>query len=114
MLSNIRTARNHISDLRTSLLSPVPEPIGDCLPKLVEAAGLILLIEQGFRTAPNRALLPELLQLKADLAAVAKLIEHGLIFYQGWARLIGSATGGYTSAGGATPLAAPGTVFVRG
>jgi len=45
----------------------------------------------------------ELGALRNELRIVNRLIEHGAAYYQGWAKLLGAAAGGYmpTGRGGA-------------
>ena len=56
----------------------------------------------------------ELKALEKDLAAVDKLIEHGVEFWNQWAGLLGSRTGGYTPSGEARPVVAAETISIRG
>ena len=115
MRSNLNLARTRIGQLRGALLSPSPEEIERCLPGLVEAAACLGLIQQQLGLeAPDPELGRELKALKNDLSAVNKLIEHGAEFYRGWAKLLGSATSGYTPTGDAAPISAVGTMSIRG
>jgi hypothetical protein len=119
MRTGINAARQHVAALRIALLSRSPEPVEECLPRLVEAAGCLGLIEQQLRTErPDAASVAEsvheLNALKRELRAVQKLIEHGAKFYRGWANLLSAATADYTPAGEAAPLSAAGTIWIRG
>jgi hypothetical protein len=116
MRSSISAVRGHIAALRAALLSRSPEPIEECLPRLVEAVGCLSQMERQLRAecALDPESLKELKALKRDLRAVGKLIEHGAKFYQGWANLLSAATTGYTPAGEIAPLSASGTIWIRG
>jgi hypothetical protein len=118
MRANIKLVRGHVAALRIALLSHTPEPIERCLPRLVDAAGCLGMIEQELRARrPGRAdaqSIQDLNVLKGELRAVHKLIEHGAKFYQGWANLLSAATSDYTRAGEAAPLSAAGTISIRG
>ena len=95
MRSNLNTARRNVEQLRNALVSPSPQDIEQCLPGLVEAAACLGIIQQNLGAGEaDPELGRELKALKNDLTAVNKLIEHGATFYQGWARLLGSATAG--------------------
>jgi hypothetical protein len=113
---SIRQVRQHIGVLRTALLAESPEPIEECLPRLVEAAGSLGLIERQLRTerTADAGSVHELNALQSDLRAVGKLIENGAKFYQGLANLLSAATKNYTSGGQISPLSASGTISIRG
>jgi hypothetical protein len=116
MRTNINSARKQVAALRLALISASPEPIEECLPRLVEAGAHLGLVEQALRTGrvSDPDLILELNALKGELRAAGKLVAFGLAFYQGWGRLLASSTAGYTPAGEAAPLVASGTVSVRG
>lgn len=115
MRSNLNLARTRIEQLRSALRSPSPEEIERCLPGLVEAAACLGLIQQQLGCeAFEPELGRELKALKNDLNLVGRLIEHGAAFYLGWAKLLGSATSGYTPSGEAAPISAAGTMSIRG
>jgi hypothetical protein len=115
MLSKVSSARRELARVREALISPAPEEIEKCLPALAEAAGCLASIEQDLRsTAAPHELAGELTHLRAELKAAAKLIANGAAFYHGWAKLLASAAIGYTPSGDAAPLAAAGTISVKG
>lgn len=116
MRSNLSTAQSHVQALRRALLSSSPEEIEQCLPLLSEAAGCLTTIQRELALQPDQdpGFAGELKTLKQELRVVTKLIEHGAAFWQGWARLFGAATGGYTPSGEPRPVAAVGTVSLRG
>ncbi len=115
MRSNLKIARNRIEQLRGALLSPSPEEIERCLPGLVEAVACLGLVQQNLSgEGADPELSRELKTLRIELTAVSRLIEHGAAFYHGWAKLLGSATSGYTPTGDAAPISAAGTMWIRG
>ena len=116
MLSSLRRAREHVAALRGALVSPSPEEIERFLPALVEAAACLGSVQHEIETSSTGVpeLREELHALKSELALVQRLIEHGATFYQGWARLLGSATGGYTPSGESAPLTGARTISAQG
>jgi hypothetical protein len=115
MRSKLSLARIQVDRLRSVLLTPSPEKIEQCLPGLAEALACLGEVQRSLGVeAADPELGRELKVLKNDLNAVRKLIEHGAEFYQGWAKLLGSATSGYTPTGDAAPISAAGTVSIRG
>ena len=111
----VAQARSHVVELHAALLKPDPEAILACVPGLAIAAECIRAVERDLREQPSISIddVRELKALKSDLAAVAKLIEHGARFYRGWARILGSASG-YTSSGEAATLAPSGSIAIKG
>lgn len=110
MRLSVETIRTQIEALRLTLLTPSLEGIERSLPALQEAATFLA----GFQPVPDNTSLPELKALKKELAAVSKLIEHGAAFWNEWAKLLGSMTGGYTPSGEAQSVTAAGTVSLQG
>jgi hypothetical protein len=121
MQSSIKSIRNHVAALRTTLLRPSPEELQRCLPLLTDAAGCLSRIGRDLESRSNRLhqegdleLGRELKALQRDLRAAGKLIEHGAAFWDLWAKLFGAATGGYMPSGEPRPVAAAGTISVQG
>lgn len=115
MHSRIKQARERIEALRLALVSPEPEDIGAALPGLEEAAHCLAAVEQEIREgfpAPY-AVRRELKLLKNDLRISARLIDHGVNFCRGWARMLGAGPA-YTQTGGSAPARLEGTVSLRG
>jgi hypothetical protein len=116
MLSKTKQARDRIERLRLALLSPSPEEIGAALPGLEEAALFLQTVEQELRDgvpAP-REVRQELKMLRNDLRISAKLIEHGMAFCHGWARMLGAGPA-YTQEGQPqTPVESGGTLALLG
>jgi hypothetical protein len=119
MRSKLEQARDRLEALRLALLSPVPEEIGAALPGLEEAAVCLETVEQEIRAgmAMPYEVRRELKLLKNDLRIVARLLEHGVAFCQGWAKML-SGCPAYTQAGSSAPseqfAGARGTVLLRG
>lgn len=95
-------ARQKIAALRDALLRSSAEEIEACLPGLVQAASAI----------PRDP--AELASFKKDLQAVQNLLEHGEKINRGLARILGARIAGYTQKGEAAPVAAAGTVDLKG
>lgn len=116
MLSRIKQAREKIQVLRVALQSPHAEEIGAALPGLQEAISCLEIVEQQVRkgaTAPYDVR-REVQMLKNDLKISGRLIEHGVAFCQGWARLSGAGPE-YTQTGeAATPQGSGGILCLEG
>ena len=104
MLSSTKQARNGIERLRVALLSPSPEDIGEALPALEEAVLCLTTVEQELRegAAAPYEVRRELELLRNDLRISTRLIENGMAFCQGWARMIGAGPA-YTASGQPEP-----------
>jgi hypothetical protein len=113
MRLSVETIRKHIEALRLALLAPSPEGMEQCLPALLDAAAFLAGFQPEYGV-PDSSFLSELKALKKELAAVSKLVQHGAAFWNEWARLLGSVTGGYTPSGEAQPVTAAGTVCLQG
>jgi hypothetical protein len=119
MRSDIHKARKQAAALREALLAQKPTDLERCLTGLCSAVGGFQRLEckmaasQPADPGERARLQRELEVLREDLRRAARLIEHGQILWQGWARLVGAASG-YTAAGEPAPLAASGRVSVRG
>jgi hypothetical protein len=123
MLAEIKQARARIEVLRLALLSPLAEELGAALPGLEEAARCLEAVESRISRDTQRdthapyEVRRELRLLKNDLRIVTPLIEHGVAFCRGWAKMLGAGPG-YTLAGVSEPAEQlshfGGTVSVRG
>ena len=110
MLSKIKLARARLKALRLALQSPSAEDIGAALPGLEEAVSCLEAVERDIQEGPSAAsevpaaseVRLELVLLKNDLRISGRLIEHGVAFCQGWARLLGAGPS-YTPDGQAAP-----------
>jgi hypothetical protein len=117
--SKIKQARGRIEVLRLALLSPEPEEIAAALPGLDEAALCLETVEQDLRegVGASHEVRRELKLLKNDLRIVTRLIEHGMAFCQGWAKMLGGCPA-YTQAGESALseqlVGSRGTVSIRG
>src|ERR1700733_12265580 len=115
MRLKIRGARDRVEALRLALVSPTMEDISEVLPGLDEAARCLEMVEQDVRSgacAPYEVR-RELKLLKNDLRITARLIEHGIAFCQGWAKMIGAGPA-YTQAGRTATRQSEGTLSLRG
>ncbi len=117
MLAAIKQARERVQALRLALEGPSAEEIGAALPGLQEAVHDLETLEQELRAgrAASYDGRREVQFLKNDLRTAGRLIEHGVAFCQGWARLLGAGPS-YTSSGQpAEPAAAAqATLSLRG
>jgi len=124
MRSIITTVIDQVAALRLALLAPSAGRLQSFLPALTEAAASLDRIQRDLAARPNlpqqRApasdpeIHSDLMVLRRELRAVAKLIQHGAAFWEAWAKLFGAATGGYTPSGDPQPVAAAGTISVQG
>lgn len=119
MRLRVKQARRRIEALRLALLSPGPEAIAAALPGIEEAALCLHAVEQEIRqgTGAPYEVRRDLQLLKNDLRIIARLIDHGVAFCQGWAKMLGAGPA-YTQSGQAVPSAqlagAGGTLSLRG
>jgi len=108
MLTRVRSARRHVDALRSALLSPAAGPLEECLPALEEAASCLRTVQgklaEELPPHVRSDLRREIRALQQQIAVVLRLIAAGAAFAEGWARMLGAATGGYTPAGSPTPL----------
>jgi hypothetical protein len=119
-LSKLREARARLGEVRRVLSSAsTPEEIGDCAP-LLEEAILALQAIPSLLGGPNHAveneaeLAREFAALQFELGVVRRLIEGGMNFYQGWARVLAAVLTGYTPSGEPAALTARGSVLLEG
>ncbi len=115
MRSNIKVARDRVEALRLALISPTTEELGGVLPGLDDAVRCLATIEQEIRDgAPaTYEIRSELQILKNDLRISSRLIEHGLEFCRGWAKMIGAGPA-YTQEGIPVAPSPAGTLSLRG
>jgi hypothetical protein len=91
-----------VREARTQLTTPTIENLEDCRRRLNEAATAF---ERLQITLPSRdplrdaALAAPLGALRAEIAAVAILLDGAAAFYTGWMRLASSMISGYTAHG---------------
>ena len=124
-LSRLREARARLGEARLALASAsTPEEIGRCAP-LLEETILLLQAIPSLPGGPNRAvegkaveddaeLAREFAALQFELGVVRRLIEGGMNFYQGWARILAAVLVGYTPSGEPAALTAQGSVSLEG
>ena len=104
MLLRIKQARDRIEALRLALVGSSPEEIGAALPGLEEAVCCLETVEHELREgacAPYEVR-RELKLFENDLRINARLIEHGVEFCLGWAKMLGAGPA-YTQAGHSAP-----------
>lgn len=116
MRLKVREARGRLEALRLALLSPGPAEIAAALPGLEEAAFCLQAVEREILEGAGAPyeLRRDLQLLKNDLRVVARLIDHGVAFCQGWAKMLGAGPA-YTQGGQAVQFSGPGgTLSLRG
>ena len=113
--SKIKQARDKVEALRLALVSPEAEGIAVALPGLEEAALCLAAVEQEIREGRGtpHEVRRELKLLKNDLRISARLIEHGVAFCQGWAKMLGTSPA-YNQTGHTAPSQLEGTLSLRG
>jgi len=110
MRSNIHNARETVAELRAALLTPSSEGLESQVPAL-EAAVREL---EAVKSAPGPVSRQEMRALAVDLLGVARLIEHGMLFQQGWARMLAASASNYQPNGEPATAAPAGTISVEG
>lgn len=100
MHSKVKQARSKVEALRLALLSPSPEEVAAALPGLNEAALCLTGIDQELRQGSPAfyELRRELEMLRNELRISARLVDHGIVFWRGWAKLAGAGPS-YTPSG---------------
>jgi hypothetical protein len=115
MLLRIKQARERIDALRLALLGSSPEEILEALPGLEQAVRYLETVEQELREgacAPYEVR-RELKLFKDDLRGNARLMEHGIQFCRGWAKMLGAGPA-YTAAGHSAPPEQLATLSLQG
>src|SRR5579862_3843493 len=97
----VQDATDKIAALRVTLLAPSPAALESHLPALEEALHDLQLLQHDHARGDVRQ---DLQDLAAELKAAGRLIEHGLAFERGWARLLAAATGSYRPDGEPRPI----------
>jgi hypothetical protein len=110
MRSNIHNASQAVAELRASLLSPSPESLTAHVPALEAAVRDLEALRADTGTVPRKEI--EIFAL--DLLGVARLIEHGMIFNQGWARMLAASNSNYQQSGEPAPIEPAGKVSIKG
>jgi hypothetical protein len=113
--SKVKQAREKIEALRLALVSPTPAEIGEVLPGLEEAVRCLEIVEREVREGKDAPyeVRRELKMLKNDLRISGRLIEQGMAFCQGWAKMLGAGPS-YTQTGRAATPSSEGTLSLRG
>jgi hypothetical protein len=91
-----------VRDARMRLTAPTVENLDDCRRRLNEAATAFEQLQTALPTgdrARDAALAVPLGALRAEIAAVAILLDGAAAFYTGWMRLASSMVSGYTAHG---------------
>ena len=139
LAEDVQRARRHVDALRVALQSTSPEDLARCIPELEEAVACLQGIEHSLRGPsakvqpaieppagpakagranqewePKLPMAQQLHSLNRELEIAQRLVIHGTAFCDGWARMLGSAAGGYGASGDPAPLSAPGTVLING
>jgi len=97
--------------LRLALLAPSIEGLDAQLPALQDAVSTL---QRFGAESPGAGFRPELEALARDLRAIDRLIERGLAFQQGLARLLASSASGYQPDGEPVSLKTAGSLSVQG
>jgi hypothetical protein len=115
MRPNIHNARNTVAELRSALLSPSPEGLEVTVPALEAAVRDLEAIRSEHALSEHGFVARRELQaFAADLLGVARLIEHGMQFHHGWARVLASAACNYQPNGEPAAAAPVGKLSVQG
>ena len=106
MRSKVHSVREHLAQLRATLLAPTPEGLEAELPSLQRAIDEL--------NSPGEFDRSELARLALELRNAQALIEHGLSTQQALARLLAASFGGYQPDGEPAPLASAGSIALEG
>ena len=110
MRSNLDHPRRALAELRSTLLQPSPGQLEAHIPALESAVQDLesLCSDAGFTQRR------ELEAFSVDLLGVARLIEHGMMFQQGWARVLSAAASNYQPNGKPMPLEPAKSLMLKG
>ncbi|MSV35106.1 MAG: hypothetical protein EXQ47_05840 [Bryobacterales bacterium] len=121
MLTQVKRARGRLAAVRTQVLSSSPEEVEQCIPALEEAIACLRASEPtpDLQAELKPALKKELIALRFELGVIRRLVQRSAEFYQGWAKVLAATAAGYTAmsytaTGDPVPLAAPGSLSVKG
>jgi hypothetical protein len=119
MTAAVAAVAAEVAGMRGALRGSEKALIDACMPRLEQAALAFRDAFQGADQKPSvihnsTKLRRDLMALRANLAVVAGLAQSGSALYQGLARLLGAAAGGYTPQGDGAPLQPTVSVLVRG
>jgi hypothetical protein len=104
----IQSVRESLAEATRLLTTPDSNAVERCAPVLARAAALLA----GFEAAPYQGIRSDLDALRSDLQRVDALLSQAAQLNMAWARILGSATEGYTPAG-AAPVSVPRRVSVE-
>lgn len=118
-LESVLRVRAGVEKMRQCLLTAGPAGVHESIPHLEMALATMRAVESELgsrlsRDTERRWLSLELGRLRRDLAMAARLIAGASRFYAGWAKLLESATAGYTAQGELTGPAARGSMVLDG
>ena len=108
-------ARSEVKRACDLLVAPSPQALDTCQTALQRAVveltnlpshGAELLADAGARSAAHG--------LRAEVLRAARLLGSLSSFYQGWERILGALSAGYTANGDPAPVARPGRLCCRG
>jgi hypothetical protein len=124
MTAAVASVAAEVAAMRRVLLGSDRTLVDGCMPRLEQAALVFrdafwgVVQDDAFQKwsgVPSRTKLRrDLVALRGNLAVVAGLAQSGSALYQGLARLLGAAAGGYTPQGDGAPLQPSVSVLVRG
>lgn len=106
----LRSARAHVETAVTALLTPNPDTLTRSEGALAAA---IAEISQAHKEGGGNPL-PDALALRREVRKAASLLDRARQFYDGWSRVLGSLTAGYTPLGEAAVPASSHRICLQG
>jgi len=106
----LRIAKAHVETAVAALLTPDPE----ALTKSAEALAAAIAEMSPPAGDIGASALPGVLDLRREVQKTAFLLERARRFYEGWGRILGALTAGYTPFGGAAAPAGVHRICLQG
>ena len=111
----VRAARDQAEEGRKTLEEASPAALERCAAALDTAiAGLRACRAEPAAGGLSDAARSEALRLRADLRALARLLEHAAAYHARWLGFAGSAWAGYTGSGSAADVPRRGRLLTQG
>ena len=113
--ARLALARSEVTRACSLLIAPTPEALNTCQDALQRAVTALTEMRSPLAEFPaDPAVEPEARALRADVRKVGRLLQNIASFYQGWERILGAMTGGYTPSGDPAPVTRQGRLCFRG
>jgi len=108
-------ARSEVRRACDLLIAPTPEALNGCQDALERAISQLADLRPQCRDLPAGAgARSTACALRTEVQRAARLLQSLARFYNGWERILGTMSGGYTASGDPAPVARIGRLCCRG